>query len=219
MARRVVLQFGAGEFCHALGDVRAGPYRHIHCLAVRREHDVAGMMAADRQMRHHRFGGPARGGVAVAIGETDHRTGIADIEPLWIGTRRIERHAERIAEPGGKHRRLRRCGAVPANDANAAGIALGDEQIAVRRCANKPRLAQAGGKKVDFKAVWDDWLLVATMHYSDDVPYRLGGIGCRQILRPDQPSRPWMVGTPVAKCGSALDGTGPRLRQQRDHGE
>ena len=69
---------------------------------VARERDVAGVMAAHRQMRHDGFGPAARGEIAVAIGEADDGIGVADIDPFGIGSRRIKGDAERFAEIAGK---------------------------------------------------------------------------------------------------------------------
>ena len=44
--------------------------------------------------------------IAVATGEAKHGVGIADIDPLRIGSGRIEGDAERIVHPRGKDRRL-----------------------------------------------------------------------------------------------------------------
>ncbi len=94
------LQLVPRQFFHVLGNVGAGADRHVHRFPIRREYDVAGVMAADRQMRNDGLGGAAGGKVAVAVGETQHGIGIADIDPLWIGSRRIKRDAERISQPG-----------------------------------------------------------------------------------------------------------------------
>src|ERR1700733_563076 len=164
MARHEVLQLAAGKFAHAVGDIGGRAGRHKHCLAVRREHDVAGMMTAGTEMWDDGFGRAARGGIAVTIGIAENGIGIADIDPLRIGPGRIEGDAERITEPGGEHRRLSRFTTVRPQHADAARFALGDEYVAVRRRAEGARTRQTGGKQVDFKAVWDDWLLVGPTH-------------------------------------------------------
>src|ERR1700761_9491660 len=129
------------------------------------------MMAADRQVRHDRLWLAARRHVAIAVRKAQHGIGIADIDPLRVGPRRIKRDAKRISEPGCEDRGLWRAAAVLVQHADTAALALGDEDVAVRRSADNARARQAGSKKVDFKAVWDDWLLVGPVHCSDDIPH------------------------------------------------
>ncbi len=128
-------------------------------------------MSAHWQMRHDSFGRPARLFIATPVRKTDDRICVRNIDPLRIGAGRIERDAEGSGEPGCKDRRGRGMVAVRAQYYNSSGGALGGEHIAVRRDANDARLAQSGRKKVDFEAIWDDWLLiVGSAHYSDEIP-------------------------------------------------
>src|SRR5579863_9130341 len=158
------------------------------------------MMTADRQVRNDGLGGAAGGEIAVAVGEAQHSVGVSDIDPLRIGPGWIEGNAERIGQAGSERRRSLRLAAVRAQYADAARIALGDEYVAVRRGADDARSRQTGSKEIDFKAVWDDWLLIGSVHCSDDIPRGLGKVRRGQILRPDQPPHSGAVGVPVAKC-------------------
>ena len=136
------------ELAHVFGVVGVRSYRHVHYLTVRREHDVTRVMAARREMRHDGLGGAACGQVAVAVGKAKHGIGVADIDPLRIGSRRIEADAERIGQAGRKYRRLCRFAAIRPQHADASGAALGDENVAVRggahQCAGLPGPRQKG---------------------------------------------------------------------------
>ena len=178
-------------------------------------------MAAGWQMRNDRLGVAARGEVAIAIGETDDGIGIADIDPSRIGTGRIKCDAEWIGQSGRECRGQRGLCAARPDNPDAAGAALGHEDIAIRRGADDPRTAQARGKKVDFKAIWDDWLLNGAVHSSDGITRRSCEVRRWQILRFDQPSNPRAIGAPVTECGRSFEKTGSRLREKRkrDAGE
>jgi hypothetical protein len=103
-------------------------------------------VAADRQMRHHDLDWAAGGEIAIAIGKADHGIGVADIDPLRIGSGRIERDAERVVQARCERARRRRAVAVRPQHADAPGAALRDENVAIRRHANDARLGESRGK-------------------------------------------------------------------------
>ena len=126
-------------------------------------------MSADRQMRNDRFGGAARGEIAVAVGKAQHGIGIADIDPLRIGSGRIEGDAERIVKPRRKDRRLCRLAAIGPQHADAPGAAFRDEDVAVGSGARCTRTGETRSEQVHFEAGRNGRLLIAPMHHSDEV--------------------------------------------------
>jgi hypothetical protein len=122
-------------------DVRARADRDVQGLAVGRELQsrvqcpppptllvAAGDVLDDRL-------GLARGlRVAVLVGEADDRVGVADVDVFRVGPDRVEGDAERAVQAGGED--LVDLGLAVAvgvaEDADAVGAALGDEQVAVR---------------------------------------------------------------------------------------
>ena len=121
-------------------DVGAGADGDVHGFAVERELDVAGDVAAGAVPGRSAIcsAGPRGLEVAVLIGEADDGVGVADVDPLGIGTRRIEVDAEGVVETGGE-------------DAGVLGLAVGgdaaeDEDVAlvaIRRQRNR-RWARCG---------------------------------------------------------------------------
>jgi len=106
------------------------------------KHDVARAMTADRQMRHDDFGGAARRQIAVAIRKADDGIGVANINPLRVGTGRIEGDAERTEQAGGEYACRFRSFAVRAQYADTTGSAFGGEDIAVWRHPDKARMVE-----------------------------------------------------------------------------
>ncbi len=95
--------------------------------------------------------------VAVAVREADDRSGVAHIQIFRFGAGGIERDPEGPRQPGGEDLvDLRFAVAVGvAEDADAIGPALGQEQVAVGRAHDHTRLGQAGGELGDLKALGD----------------------------------------------------------------
>ena len=113
------------------------------------------MAAAGGQRRHDDFGRPRRLGLAAAIGEAHDAVGLGDIDVTRVRPRRIEGDAERAVEPVGEDGGARRLGRAVggAEHGDAAGAALGDEDVAVRRDAHDARLLEAGGEQADGEAL------------------------------------------------------------------
>src|SRR3712207_1296073 len=86
--------------------------------------------------------------VAVAVREADDRAGVADVDVPGLRAGRMEGDAERAVELLGEDRAgLRPAVAVGvAEDAEAVGPALGDEQVAVGGAHDDAGLLQARGE-------------------------------------------------------------------------
>ena len=98
---------------------------------------------------------PRRLQVPVVIREADNLIGVAYVEILRIGSKRVERDPERLMQASGENRHLLR---MPlrihaAEDANLAGLAFGQEDVAVGRGAQLARVVQTGGVKLHLEAL------------------------------------------------------------------
>ena len=136
-------------------DVRPRADRDEQRLAVGRELEVARPVAAAADalvaagdVLDDRLG-LARGlRVAVLVGEADDRVGVADVDVLRLGPGRVEGDPERPVQAGGED--LVDLGLAVAvgvaEDADAVGAALGDEQVAVRGADDDAGLCQPGGE-------------------------------------------------------------------------
>ncbi len=128
--------------------------------AVLREDQVAGPVAAAAQASAagqvgELFHGAARLQVAVLVGEAHDAVGVADVNPLRIGSEGIKRDAEGLMQAGGEDGDLLRLAvrADAAKDLDLAGFALGQKQVAVGRDANEARIVEAGGVEVHLEAL------------------------------------------------------------------
>ena len=130
---------------------RSRPTRTCACRRPRRRCRASSGRRSTGRSRDQRLGGPARLQIAVAVGKAQHRIGVADIDELRIGSGRIEGDAERRVETRGEDRHYARLGAVAAGaqHADAARLALGDENVAVGRDADEARLFQLVGEQRD----------------------------------------------------------------------
>jgi len=101
-------------------------------------------MAAARQIEQV-LRRSAAGQIAVVIRKTHHRIHVGYVDPLWIGSQRIEGDAERSIQAGGEDLHLLRLalGGDSAEDLNVAAIGFSQEEIAVGSSADDPRIVQA----------------------------------------------------------------------------
>ena len=129
--------------------------RDEHRLAVRREDDVARPVAAAGAAAWARWSRPAPRAFRspLLVGEADHRVGVRHIDPLRVRAGRVEGDAERAVRA--LRRRSRSSAGLAAPSAARStrilpGIALGDEDVAVRRDAHLPRAVELGefGRRV-----------------------------------------------------------------------
>ena len=145
-----------------VADVRPRADRDEEGLAVLREFEVARPVAAAADplvaagdVLDDRLGAPAGLGVAVLVGEADDRVGVADVDVLRLRPRRIERDPERAAQAGGED--LVDLGLAVAvgvaQDVDAVGAALGDEEVAVGGADDDAGLARAGGELGDLETL------------------------------------------------------------------
>src|SRR3984957_620265 len=87
-------------------NVRRGADGHEHAFAVRGEFDGASPVAAAEGQVGDVLRGAAGLQITVVIGEADEFVGVADVNPLWIGTGRIEGDSVRLAEAFGENLHL-----------------------------------------------------------------------------------------------------------------
>src|SRR5271166_4364111 len=145
----------AALFGGVVVDIRPRADRDIQGLAVGRELQVTGPVAttadflsAGRDVLHDHLGPSPRLGVAIAVGEAHHRAGVADIEEFWLRARREESNSKRAVQPSGKnlvHLGLAVAVGIP-EDAQPAGPALGNKEVAVGCPHDHPRLDQPVGE-------------------------------------------------------------------------
>src|SRR5207245_6981830 len=82
--------------------------RDVHLLAVTGENNVArpvataGQASSAGQVRDDHLLRPTRFQIAHMIRKTDHRTSVANVDPLRVGTGRIKRYAKRQFQPSSK---------------------------------------------------------------------------------------------------------------------
>src|SRR5262249_22111125 len=93
---------------HAFADVRGRPHGDKHLLSILGETDVTrdmpsldGLAARSGKARHDDLGSPVRLEIIVAVCKADNRSGVSDVYPLGIRSRRIKRHTERAIEARG----------------------------------------------------------------------------------------------------------------------
>src|SRR2546423_7432683 len=158
---------GPIAFRRVVGSVRERTDGDIHFLSIRRERDVAGPMtaaaeqAAAGKVRAQFFRGAARLRVAVAIGKTHDAVCVGDVEKLRVGPRRIKRDPEGFVHSAVGERFGQVRFPVPvlvAQDLDAALVALGHEEIAIRRSEEVARIRKAARILFDLETGWDAWL-------------------------------------------------------------
>ena len=150
-----ILDLGRAEPAHVFAVVRSGPDGDEHLLAVAREGDIAGRMAAPaREIGDDDVRIAARGQVAAAIGKAQHSVGIGDVQPFRLASGRIEGQPERFIEPRceGLDPIGPGCAFRSAQHPDAPGLRLRDENVAVRREANDPRRIELCRQAFDAKA-------------------------------------------------------------------
>ena len=148
------------------------------------------------------LGGTARFQITVLIGEAHHRIGVADIDPLRIGARRIEVDPERPLQARGERGRLFRLavGGDAAEHADFAQLAFRDEKITIRRSADKPRLIEAGCVQFDLESRGNFWPGVfRACHHLRAIASRCRCERSGQILKCDLASRAGLLKTVVGK--------------------
>ena len=101
------------------------------------------------------LGGPRRRQIAILIGEAHDAVGVAHVDPGGVRPEGIKGDAEGLVQALGEDRDLGRLAirANAAEDLDLAGLALGQEEVAVGRGADQPRIVQAGGIKLHFEAL------------------------------------------------------------------
>src|SRR6267142_105023 len=136
------------------------PNRDIHFLAVTRERDVARPVASTvktsttGKIWNDCFFRCTRLEVPIAISKPNHRVGIRDINPLWLGTGRIKSDAERLAQFTGKNC-LCLCRALLACAAKhyyVAMSALGHKEVTVWRRSDQTWVVQTRGVLLNFES-------------------------------------------------------------------
>ena len=164
------------------------------------------MIAAGRQLRHHRFGFAAGGEVAVAIRKADHRTGVGDVDPFGIRAGRIERNAEMCGKARRVHFAARLARVRGPQYANAAGTAFRHEDVAIGCGANEARLIKPLGKQADFEARRHQRLCACgAIDNPHTVRVRGPEVRGRQVLGPYMPAQSRPVGVPVGERRAALE--------------
>src|SRR6185437_16475989 len=123
-------------------------------LAVGRKRQISRRVATPRNAANQFFGFAARFEVAVMIREADHGNRVADVDPLGIPARGIERDSEGIRKSSREYRRLLRLAVFDSpENADFAGIHFRDEQIAVWRLADLARTVEALRIPLHFKSL------------------------------------------------------------------
>src|ERR1035438_6345625 len=84
-------------------DVRGGADGDKHLLPIGGELNVACPVSATEGEVRDVLGRAARFQVAILVGETDDRIGVADVNPLRIGSRRIEGDAVGLFQSGSEN--------------------------------------------------------------------------------------------------------------------
>ena len=132
-------------------------------LAVFGEDQVAGpVTAATEASAAGKFGerlhGAAGDKIAVAVIEADDFVGVADVDELRIGAAGIEGDAEGLVKAGGEDGGFfgLAVGADAAEDLDFAGLAFGEEDVAVGSGAEEARVVEAGGIELHLKAFGRD---------------------------------------------------------------
>ena len=205
----LLFPFGdVGFVAHVDGDIARRADSHIHGLSVGREGHIAGpMTATDRQIADHRLRRARRLHVARLVSEADDFSFKADINPLWLRSRRIKGDAIGVLQA--LRKRLGRLGPVArlrrADDSDLAfRSALGDENIAVRRDADDTGALQSGGEGLNLEPGHGMQLRVIGLRHDFGAVRRRGRRQRRgDILRSDFPHQTRRVGAPVAEGGSA----------------
>ena len=160
--------------------------------------------------------GLARGlRVAVLVGEADHGVGVADVDVLRLGPDRVEGDPERSVQAGGED--LVDLGLAVAvgvaEDADAVGAALGQEQVAVRGADDDAGLGQPGGELRHLEAFGR--LGPGPFGTRDDAGEVVGRrrvVGRGQVVDRDLPAHARRVGRPVAEGVLAGEGAAAGLR-------
>ena len=96
--------------------------------------------------------------VAVLVGEAHNLVRVANIDPLGVGSGRVERNAEGLVQVGGEHRGLLRL-AVRSHTAkylDLPRLALRQKNIAVGRGPQQPGIIEAGRVKLHLEAFGSD---------------------------------------------------------------
>ena len=108
-----------------------------------------------RQAGHHRLRRAGRPQIAGAIGKADDAVGVRDIDVSRARPWRPKGDAEGLIKALGEGVECRRLARVAAaQDADAAGLALGDEDVAARRHSDQARVVEAARQELDGKAGW-----------------------------------------------------------------
>src|SRR5581483_9441642 len=120
--------------------------------------------------------------IAVAVWETDNCVCVADINPLRVGSWRIEVDAKGLAQARRKYAGLFRLAlrGYSAKNFDISRAAFRQENVAVRRCTDQPGIVQLSGKQLDFESGWRFGPRVpGTRNYIRTIVHRL----CRKRLR------------------------------------
>ncbi len=209
MLRRPCREHDRIELSHPFARIGSRADRDEHLRSIRRERDVARIMAAGGQPRHYGFRLAACREVAVAIRKAHDRTGIGDVDPFGIRAGRIERNAERGGETRCKHLAARLAGIRGPQHANPAGTAFCDEDIAIGRSPNKARLIEPLSEQADLEARRHHRLLASrAARYPHAVRKRGAEVCGRQVRRPDVPAQARPVRAPIGECRAALEQPG-----------
>ena len=133
--------------------IGAGADRDEQVFAVLGEDDVAGPVAAARELRvagddrNDGLDWSHRVQVARVIREALHAGGVANVDVLGVRAGGIEGDAEGVVEAGGEG--LDGCGGAvgfdAAQDDELAGAGVGEEEVAVGRGADEARLGKGPG--------------------------------------------------------------------------
>src|SRR5260370_11274646 len=127
-------------------DIRCRTDRHKHLLAIGGKLNVTRPMTVATRYVRDMFGRATGFQITVLIGKAHNRIGVAYIDPLRIGARRIEVDSEWSVQTGGERGRLFRltfcCDST--EHADLAQLAFRDKKGTVLRSADQPRPVKPG---------------------------------------------------------------------------
>ncbi len=170
--------------------IGAGADGDPHAFAVEREGDVTGPVASAAQLRVAgkdgdnglRLGGCDE--VAGRVREADDAGGVRDVDPVRLRAQRIERDAEGVVEAAGEGAgddgvAVRR---ASAQHHDLSRGAVGDEEVAIGRGADEPRLPESLRIELHLEASGSDGpRAVGTGNQRGAVVDRLIGVWFRQV--------------------------------------